>query len=117
MNTILKKSYQIIFNREPDRERPDWQIADDILKNWDVRKLGEDLAKGCLFEIILHVAYPDFEITRAIVGHAEEFATELFDELANLEPHMDIIEVLEKKYHEKSGLTKERESYISKKIR
>src|SRR3989344_6094034 len=98
MNHVLKKAYLILFGREPDAHQPDWQIAEEIVSHWDVQKLGEVLARECLFEIILHVAYPNFEITRAIVGHAEELATELFDELANLDPHMDVIEVLEKKY-------------------
>lgn len=118
MNSILKKSYQLIFGREPDSPRPDWQIAEDIIKNWDVPKLGEELSKECIFEIVGRVTYPDFETTRRIVGHAEELSTELFPELANLDPHMDVIEFLEKKYHERHhDLTKETEGAISKKLR
>lgn len=119
MNRILKKTYQLTFGRELHKGQPDWQVAEDIINHWDVPKLGEDLAKECLFEIILHVTYPDFETTRRIVGHAEELSTELFPELANHDPHMDTIEVLERKYHEKwdNELTKERENAIGKKIR
>lgn len=118
MNRILKKAYRAIFGREPSAGQADWQMAEEIVNHWDVPKLGEDLAKECLFEIILHVTYPDFETTRAIVGHAEELSTELFPELANHDPHMDTIEVLERKYHKKwdSELTKEQENAIRKKI-
>lgn len=100
MNT-LRKAYQIIFGKEPEAEKPEWQMAKEIMENWNVPKLGEDLAKECLFEIILRVPHPDDEITREVVGRAENFAEELFEELAGHDAHMDAIEVLERNYWEK----------------
>ena len=100
MNSTLKKGYQIIFGKEPEVHKQEWQVAEEIMNNFNVPKLGEDMAKEVLFEVILHVPYPDIEITHRIVGRAEGFAEELFEELVEHDAHMDAIEVLERKYRE-----------------
>lgn len=96
--STLTKAYQIIFDKEPEVEKAEWQVAKEIIENWNVPKLGEDFAKECLFEIILHVPFPNEETTKEVVGRAEDFAEELFEELAGHDAHMDAVEVLERKY-------------------
>ncbi len=72
--------------------------------NFNVPKLGQDLAKEVLFDIILHVPYPDVETTHRIVYKAESFAEELFPELEGHDAHMDVIEGLERKYWEEKEM-------------
>ena len=94
----IKKAYKIIFGKESDIEKADWQIADELMNKFIVRDLGDDLAKECLFEIILHIPFPSTETTHRIVGKAENIAEELFEELAGHDAHMATIEALEWKY-------------------
>ena len=68
-------------------------------------KLSEDLAKECIFRIVNHTSFPDDELTRHIVGLAEDKAVELFPELEGIDPHMDVIAHLEIKYYERKRLS------------
>ena len=99
MNTdpTLREAYEIIFAAAPDASAETWQIAEAILDNFDVPKLGEDLARRCIFRIVNHVHYPDRLTTTRLVGRAESFATELWDDLPD-EPHMADLEVKEYSY-------------------
>lgn len=94
MNEILVKAFEIIFGVKPDRDIAEWQVAQMVLDNFNGPKLGEVLAKRCLAQIVGYIYYPNNIITKMIVGHAENLATELWDELP-AEPHMDQIIYLE----------------------
>ncbi len=92
---ILKKSYKILFGKEPNN-LDDWQIAKAVINDFNVKELGDNLSKEVIFEIVNHTNFPNSEITREIVGKTEGMATELFDELKYTnEPHMAEIEYLE----------------------
>ena len=110
MDDVLLKAYKVLFDEEPETGASTWEVAKEILKEWDVPKLGEDLAKECIFRIVLHVQYPNKELTEEIVGDAEDKAGELFEEIAKLglssydRVHWDIIAELEHKfYSERNG--------------
>jgi hypothetical protein len=95
MNEVLGRAYMFIFGIRPPSSLPDWLMAEMILNKFDVPKLGEELAKQCIFQIVNHISYPDHATTRLVVGHAENLATELWDELPD-EPHMAQIAYLER---------------------
>lgn len=94
MDATLNLAYKIVFGIEPELGMKDWQIAEKLLDRFDVPKLGEELAKECIHRIVNHIPYPNNETTHRIVGRAEGFASELWDELSN-EPHMAELERLE----------------------
>jgi hypothetical protein len=100
MNNHLARAYTIIFGTEPAPELQEWEVAKAVLDKWNVPALGEELAKECIFRIVNNTDFPSQEITAEIVGTAEDKATELFSELEGLDPHMDVIAHLERKYHE-----------------
>jgi hypothetical protein len=89
-------AYKIIHMQEPSSELADWQVAEAVLNDFRVRELGDDLAKSVIYEIVNYVHFPNQETTTRIVGHAENLATELWDELPD-EPHMADIAHLEYK--------------------
>ena len=95
-NDILTVAYLKLFENEPvDLEL--WQIAKEILNNWNVPKLGEELAEECILQIVNHVRFPNTEITKEIVGKAEELGVELFPEIGIHDPSMDVYEWIENK--------------------
>ncbi|OHA93133.1 MAG: hypothetical protein A3E02_01635 [Candidatus Zambryskibacteria bacterium RIFCSPHIGHO2_12_FULL_38_34] len=96
----LEEAYKKIFNKEPGNLE-NWEIAKDLMNNWNVPILGEDLAKRVIFKVVNHVIFPSDEITKEVVLKAENKATELFNELKTDEPHMDQIAILEREYYEK----------------
>ncbi|MEK7645707.1 MAG: hypothetical protein AAB374_01180 [Patescibacteria group bacterium] len=100
MNQTLIKAYKIIFGQEPLAELKDWEVATRILHKWSVPKIGEDLAKECIFAIVNHIKYPSEATTHLIVGEAEEKGVELFPEIGVRDPSMDVYEWLENKYWE-----------------
>ena len=100
MNQTLARAYKIIFGHEPTIDLKDWQIAAQILRRWNVPKIGEDLAKECIFIIVNHIEYPSEEMTRVIVGEAEHKGVELFPEIGVRDPSMDVYEWLENRYWE-----------------
>lgn len=91
-NKILDEACLKIFGKDFDYD--DWHIAELVVENFDVRRLGEDLARQVIFQIVNHVFYPDQEITTRIVGRAEALASELFSSISD-EPHMAELEWLE----------------------
>lgn len=91
-NRILDEACLRIFNKIFDYE--DWQIAELLIENFDVRKLGEDLAQQVIFQVVNHIFYPDQEDTTRIVGRAEALASELFNNIFD-EPHMADLERIE----------------------
>jgi len=93
-NKILDEACLKIFNKVFDYQ--DWQIAELLIENFNVRKLGEDLAKQLIFQAINHIFYPDQDTTTRVVGRAEALASELFNNISN-EPHMADLEWLEYK--------------------
>lgn len=107
MSSALSKAYKLLTGTEPAAEMPEWQVAKIISARWDTRVLGEELARECIFRIVNHTIFPDPEVTREIVGQAEERATELFPELEGVDPHMDVIAHLERQYHERAGQERE----------
>jgi hypothetical protein len=92
---ILSNAYMTIFSSKPEN-MAEWQMAQKLMENFDVQKLGEELAKEVIFEIVNHTSFPNNEITKEIVQRAESFAVELFSELKTNEPHMAEIERLER---------------------
>ena len=98
---ILREAYRKIFGTDPDPKIPEWELAREVMGHWDVPKLGEDLARECIFRIVNHVIFPTDELTREIAGSAEDKSLELFPELEGVDPHMDVIAHLERKYHER----------------
>lgn len=94
MDETLNRAHKIIFGAEPEAGMEDWQIAEKLLDDFNVPKLGEELARECIHRVVNYIKYPDKETTTRIVGRAEGFAKELWDELPD-EPHMAEIERLE----------------------
>jgi len=97
MNAVLARAYEVIFDLKPVPRMSDWMMALMILNKFDVPKLGEELAKQCIFQIVNHIEYPNNGITQTVVGQAEGLATELWDGLPD-EPHMNQIAHLENVY-------------------
>ncbi len=91
MDQTLSRAYKIIFEAEPESGAKDWQIAEKLLGRFDIRKLGEKLAKECIHKIVNYISYPDRETTTRIVGRAEGLASELWDDLPD-EVHMADLE-------------------------
>lgn len=98
---IIDKAYAILFGNKQDPLLKRWEKAKEIAYNWNVPKLGEEIAKECVFEIVNHVSFPDSPTTKEIVGRIEHFATELFPELEGIDSSMDVILFLEYKYRNK----------------
>ena len=92
----LTVAYLKLFGSEPVGLEP-WQIAKEILNNWNVPKLSEELAEECILKIVNHVQCPNKEITTEIVGKAEELGVELFPEIGIHDPSMDVYEWIENK--------------------
>lgn len=102
----LNKAYKIIFKYSPD-DLKEWEIARDLMNNFNIQLLGEDLAKKVIFKVVNHIIYPNNEIAKEVVGRAEGFAGELFEELRDVDDiHMDDIADLERKYIEKERANK-----------
>jgi hypothetical protein len=91
VDDTLRQAYKTLFRIDLMPEIEDWQIAEAILGNFNIRELGEHLAKSCIFRIVNHIAFPNQEITIRLVGKAEGLATELWDGLSD-EPHMAELE-------------------------
>src|SRR5262249_3096575 len=91
MDETLKRAYKLVSDSNPSPEMLDWEIAAFVLERFNVPRLGEDLAKECIFRIVNHISYPDQETTNRIVARAEGFAGELWDDLGD-EPHMADLE-------------------------
>jgi hypothetical protein len=104
MTDILLKAYTNIFGTKPDPALKEWELAQAIMTHWNVPALGEDLARECIFRIVNHTEFPSPEITKEVVGLAEDKAPELFPELEGIDPHMDVIAHLERQYHKRTAL-------------
>lgn len=91
MTAAIVEAYHLILGSEPNPGLAQWQIAEAVLNQFDVPRLGDKLAKRCIFEIVNHINYPNQEITTRLVSRAEGLATELWDDLPD-EPHMAEIE-------------------------
>jgi hypothetical protein len=108
MAKALQEAYKIIFGKDPAEGLQEREIGREVIEHFDGRKRSEDLAKECVFRVVNHTIFPNSEVTREVVGRAEDIATELFPELEGVDPHMDVIAHLERVYHEKKE-QKERE--------
>ena len=71
MDSILIGAYKQTFDRDPADGGSDWEIADALMMNFNVPKLGEDLAKQVIFRVVNHIDYPDKATTERIVGKAD----------------------------------------------
>lgn len=91
MNITLNRAYQVIFDEKPSSDLLDWQVAEKIIDNFNVPKLGEDLAKEVVYTVVLDTRFPNQEKTTEVVGRAEGFASELWDDLPD-EVHMADLE-------------------------
>jgi len=110
MHQSLKKAFEIIFHKTPDSSMQEWEVARDVMTHFDGRILSEDLAKECIFQIVNHTMFPNQEITHDVVERAEHIAEELFEELSGVDPHMNVIAHLERKYYENKELEKNQEN-------
>ena len=97
--SIISEAYKKIFDKDPEGME-EWKIAEEIINKFDVPKMGKDMAKQVIFQIVNHIDYPNRETTVEIVGRAEGLASELFEELLGDEPNMSELEWLENKYWE-----------------
>lgn len=93
---ILTEAYKKIFGVDPV-DLQTWEIARAVINDFDVPKIGEELARKVILEIVNHVKFPTNKLTKKVVGHAENLATELFDKFnkPGKEPHMAEFEYLE----------------------
>ena len=101
---VLIEAYRTLCGHSPDQEMEDWQLVPEILNRWNVPKLGENFAREIIFEIVLHTQFPDenanMEITKAYVHDAEQKGVELFPEIGDRDPSMDLYAVIEQEYWE-----------------
>lgn len=101
-DTILAQAYQVLNNQKSGPEMENWQAAADILEHWDVPKLGEELAREVIFQIVLDTQFPDrdgnMETTKKFVHDAEHKGIELFPEIGDRDPSHDLYAVLRQKY-------------------
>lgn len=88
MDSVLKEAYIKIFENEPIESMKTWEVAEKIMSNWNVPKMGESLARNVIFRVVNHTEYPNDDISRNVIGTALEFSTELWDDLPD-EPHVD----------------------------
>ena len=52
MDSVLTRAYKITFDSDPPEGAVDWQLADALMSNSNVPKLGEDLAKQVIFRAV-----------------------------------------------------------------
>lgn len=97
----LRIAYTKIFHDNQEKlnqldKLEDWEIAKEVLSNFNGGLLDQKLAEDVIYECVLFVKYPDKETTTEVVGLAERLATEIIPEfnLPNKEPNMDEIEHL-----------------------
>jgi hypothetical protein len=106
INPLVLRAYKTIHGSDPAPEELEWEVVKNVLGNWDVPKLGEELASEFLFEVILHLVYPENgpanEKTKEIVGPAEEKIIELFPQVGYQDGHIhwDDVADLERGYWE-----------------
>ena len=48
----LNEAYEILFRHSPNLGLADWQIAATVLDNFNVPRLGENLAGKCIYQVI-----------------------------------------------------------------
>ena len=102
MSNVLIQAYRTLLGADPNPDMQEWELAQTIVHQWTVPLLGEELAREYIFCIVNHVMFPTPGQTREIVGLVEDKATELFPELEGVDPHMDVIAHLERRYHEQN---------------
>ncbi len=99
MDQTVTKAYTIIFAHPPEASLKQWDIIEQVLENWDVPKMGEDLAKESLFLIINHIPKEaNEERMHDLIGQAESKIPELFPEIGLRDPDMHVVEWLEHVY-------------------
>lgn len=90
---IFLEAYFLLFSNYPSKRMKEWQIAESVLNNFNIRILGIEKAREFLMEVITNHGFPEEHIRR-IVGEAEGFANEVFPEIKSDEPHMADLENL-----------------------
>ena len=78
MNDILIEAYKKLHGGEEPMETEEYHVASKILDEWNVPKLGEDLAKETLFSILKYTPFPSPALSDSIQGRAEEKIMELY---------------------------------------
>jgi hypothetical protein len=94
MDSAANRAFKKIFSKEPEGLEQ-WELAQQVLKNFNITLIGEELAKDVILETVNSTQYPDRETLHEVVGLAEGFASEIFDEYnkhENAEPHMAELE-------------------------
>lgn len=100
-DNTLKEAYRVMHQADAPDAVSDWEFAQELLAEWNVPLLGEDLAKRCLFQLINHIPKESDETKmREIIGAAEEKLPELFPEIGLKDPDMHVAEWLEYTYRE-----------------
>lgn len=94
MDSAANRAFKKIFSKEPE-DLEQWELAQQVLKNFNIPLLGDELAKDVILEAVNSTKYPNRETLHEVVGLAEGFASEIFaeyDKHENAEPHMAELE-------------------------
>lgn len=57
-NGLLCYAHIILFDESPDLAWGDWQVAARVMEGFDLRLMGRDLAKKCIFEVCNRLGQP-----------------------------------------------------------
>ncbi len=96
----LDEAFDILFPNYENYPISRHKKADMVIKNLNVRKIGEENAFRVCCEIILRVNFPSRAETTNVVGRAEHLLPEILGTNPDHEYHMDEVENLERKYFE-----------------
>ena len=69
-NRVLCDAYLILFYHEPDSAMNDWQVAARVMEGFDLRLMGRELAKRCIFEVCNHLGQPILPSEQDVVDMA-----------------------------------------------
>ena len=112
IGSAIDKAFEILGGVSGEENSEDWKKAKFILDNFNVPKLGEKFARNILFDVVIHVHFPDVQTTTHYVGQAEGLLGELLDVDADRELHMAEIEVLANEVSDDEDIERTRQRFI-----
>lgn len=77
-DTIIEAYKKLHDGQEPLADTEEWVLASEVLDNWDVSKLGEELAKETLFKIRKNTPFPTVPISNSVEIRVREKLMELY---------------------------------------
>ena len=77
-DTIVEAYKKLHDDQEPSDDMEEWVLASEVLDNWDVSKLGEELAKETLFKIRKNTPFPTAPISKSVEVRVKEKIMELY---------------------------------------